>query len=66
MRYRVEEEENSMNCGFDFESFLWGRDCPEKATKVIIEGADFHFAHLCDEHTEYTMNRLADEHDPTS
>ena len=57
-RYRVESEVTDTHCGFDFESFLWGWDCPQPATKVIIEGAVFHYAHLCEEHIVLTMWRL--------
>jgi len=63
MRYRVEEEATGGTCGFDYESFLWGFWCPQLAVKVIIEGSDFHFAHLCEEHTVYTMNRLVKDYE---
>lgn len=51
--YRVEQEENDMPCGFDYESFNDGFYCHAIATKVIVEnGNEFHWAHLCAEHAE--------------
>lgn len=58
--YRVRPEKTDTHCGFDYESFYEGFNCKNKTTKVIIEDNDFHFAHLCDEHTERVMALLKD------
>lgn len=58
-KYRIESEVVSTHCGFDFSSFARiGFDCLAPATMVIIEGADFHFAHLCEEHTMPVIDLL--------
>lgn len=61
-QFRVEDEETSMDCGFDFESFYAGFNCEKEATKVIIEGTNFHYAHLCEEHTEKLMKILKEKY----
>ena len=58
--YRVEDEDASGQCGFDYESFIDGYYCKDPAMKVIIEDEDFHFAHLCEEHTVIVMKLLTD------
>jgi hypothetical protein len=46
-----DEPDNDMPCGFDFESFTIGFDCPVRADKVLVDTDDnFHWAHLCYEH----------------
>jgi hypothetical protein len=57
--YRVEDEPNDMPCGFDYESFIDGFWCETIATKVVIEGRDFHFAHLCELHTQRVMELVS-------
>lgn len=56
--YRIEDEVTDMPCGFDYESFINGFDCDNPATKVIVEDADFHFAHLCNDHVVVVLGQL--------
>lgn len=55
-KYHLEDEDNDMTCGFDFESFIGGFDCQNLATKIVVEDKDdFHFAHLCITHADEVM-----------
>lgn len=53
----VRDEDTDTHCGFDFETFAIGFDCPDLATKVLIDTSDdnFHWAHLCPPHAEKVM-----------
>ncbi len=51
-KYRVEPTDSDMECGFDYTSFIGGYECPAHTENTIIEGDDFHFAHLCQRHTD--------------
>lgn len=58
-KYVIEDEENDMECGFDYESFIEGFYCKQIATKVIVEVKDgFHCAHLCDEHANKVLKEV--------
>jgi hypothetical protein len=59
---RIEAEDTGQPCGFDYESFNTGFDCPDPATKAVVEEVDgeedFHVAHLCEEHAKKVMDEL--------
>lgn len=57
-RYRIEVE-RAGDCGYDYESFIDGFYCLSPSGFVIIEDADFHFAHLCADHATKVMTLLA-------
>jgi hypothetical protein len=64
--YKIADESTGQHCGYDYQSFSEGFDCPKPAVKVVMEHVeaegeapeDFHVAHLCEKHAEKVLEQL--------